>query len=60
MYLGCNCSINGTLGNSNNCDKITGECDIDPGCGRQFAGTLCHKCNHGDGYNGTYPNCVGK
>ena len=58
LYLECNCSITGTLGHSNNCDKKTGECNIDPGCGRQFAGILCHKCR--DGYYGEYPNCVGK
>ena len=58
LYLECNCSISGTLGNSNNCDKKTGECDIDPGCGRQFAGIFCHKCKIG--YYGKYPNCVGK
>ena len=60
LYLECNCSITGTLGKSNNCDKKTGECDIDPGCGRQFAGILCHKCNVKDDYYGDYPNCVGK
>ena len=60
LYLECNCSITGTLGNSNNCDKITGECNIDPGCGRQFAGIHCHNCNHKKGYDGDYPNCVGE
>ena len=43
LYLGCNCTTNGTINDQKSCDQITGQCK----CKDTVFGTKCSSCKSG-------------